>query len=131
MTVLRASKKDFELGGYMAFFQFFVIIYDVCFNYFFRVRNEQDGGDLVYFQGYIFSGVYVRVFLEGRLIQEQLDNFRQEVYGNGFFFYSYSKLMSEFWQFSIVFMGLGSIGVIYQVKFLKYLEYRGLKDIFK
>lgn len=131
MMVLCVLKKDFELGGYMVFFQFFVIIYDVCFNYFFCVCNEQDGGDLVYFQGYIFLGVYVCVFLEGCLIQEQLDNFCQEVYGNGFFFYLYLKLMLEFWQFLIVFMGLGLIGVIYQVKFLKYLEYCGLKDIFK
>lgn len=131
MIVLCVLKKDFELGGYMVFYQFFVIFYEVCFNYFFCVCIEKDGGDLVYFQGYIFLGVYVCVFLEGCLIEEQMDNFCQEVYGKGLFFYLYLKLMLEFWQFLIVFMGLGLLGVIYQVKFLKYLEYCGLKDIFE
>ena len=88
MTVLRASKKDLELGGHMASFQSSATIYDVCLNHFFRARNEQDGGDLVYFQGHISPGVYARAFLEGRLTQEQLDNFRQEVHGNGLLFLS-------------------------------------------
>lgn len=127
MTVLRASKKDLELGGHMASFQSSATIYDVCFNHFFRARNEQDGGDLVYFQGHISPGVYARAFLEGRLTQEQLDNFRQEVHGNGLSSYPHPKLMPEFWQFPTVSMGLGPIGAIYQAKFLKYLEHRGLK----
>ena len=131
MTVLRASKKDLELGGHMASFQSSATIYDVCFNHFFRARNEQDGGDLVYFQGHISPGVYARAFLEGRLTQEQLDNFRQEVHGNGLSSYPHPKLMPEFWQFPTVSMGLGPIGAIYQAKFLKYLEHRGLKDTSK
>lgn len=72
MTVLRASKKDLELGGHMASFQSSATVYDVCFNHFFRARNEQDGGDLVYFQGHISPGVYARAFLEGRLTEEQM-----------------------------------------------------------
>ncbi|STL93639.1 pyruvate dehydrogenase E1 component [Escherichia coli] len=77
----------------MASFQSSATIYDVCFNHFFRARNEQDGGDLVYFQGHISPGVYARAFLEGRLTQEQLDNFRQEVHGNGLSSYPHPKLM--------------------------------------
>lgn len=115
----------------MASFQSSATIYDVCFNHFFRARNEQDGGDLVYFQGHISPGVYARAFLEGRLTQEQLDNFRQEVHGNGLSSYPHPKLMPEFWQFPTVSMGLGPIGAIYQAKFLKYLEHRGLKDTSK
>ncbi len=82
MTVLRASKKDLNWAA-TCVLPVFPTIYDVCFNHFFRARNEQDGGDLVYFQGHISPGVYARAFLEGRLTQEQLDNFRQEVHGNG------------------------------------------------
>ena len=127
--MLRASKKDLELGGHMASFQSSATIYDVCFNHFFRARNEQDGGDLVYFQGHISPGVYARAFLEGRLTQEQLDNFRQEVHGNGLSSYPHPKLMPEFWQFPTVSMGLGPIGAIYQAKFLKYLEHLSLIHI--
>ncbi|SVK52773.1 aceE [Acinetobacter baumannii] len=128
MTVLRASKKDLELGGHMASFQSSATFYEVCFNHFFRARNEKDGGDLVYFQGHISPGVYARAFLEGRLTEEQMNNFRQEVHGNGLSSYPHPKLMPEFWQFPTVSMGLGPISAIYQAKFLKYLEHRGLKD---
>ncbi|PLM94784.1 pyruvate dehydrogenase (acetyl-transferring), homodimeric type, partial [Klebsiella quasipneumoniae] len=131
MTVLRASKKDLELGGHMASFQSSATFYEVCFNHFFRARNEQDGGDLVYFQGHISPGVYARAFLEGRLTEEQMNNFRQEVHGKGLSSYPHPKLMPEFWQFPTVSMGLGPIGAIYQAKFLKYLEHRGLKDTSK
>ncbi|MGX5145562.1 pyruvate dehydrogenase (acetyl-transferring), homodimeric type, partial [Enterobacter hormaechei] len=128
MTVLRASKKDLELGGHMASFQSSATIYEVCFNHFFRAANEKDGGDLVYFQGHISPGIYARAFLEGRLTEEQMNNFRQEVHGKGLSSYPHPKLMPEFWQFPTVSMGLGPIGAIYQAKFLKYLEHRGLKD---
>jgi len=131
MTVLRASKKDLELGGHMSSFQSSATIYEVCYNHFFRARNEQDGGDLVYFQGHISPGVYARAFLEGRLTEEQMNNFRQEVHGNGLSSYPHPKLMPEFWQFPTVSMGLGPIGAIYQAKFLKYVEHRGLKDTSK
>ncbi|HDZ9132600.1 TPA: pyruvate dehydrogenase (acetyl-transferring), homodimeric type [Vibrio cholerae] len=128
MIVLRASKKDLELGGHMASFQSSAAFYETCFNHFFRAPNEQDGGDLVYYQGHISPGIYARAFVEGRLTEEQLDNFRQEVDGKGLPSYPHPKLMPEFWQFPTVSMGLGPISAIYQARFLKYLNGRGLKD---
>ncbi len=99
MIVLRASKKDLELGGHMASFQSSAAFYETCFNHFFRAPNEKDGGDLVYHQGHISPGIYARAFVEGRLTAEQLDNFRQEVDGKGIPSYPHPKLMPEFWQF--------------------------------
>ncbi|MGC9421204.1 MULTISPECIES: pyruvate dehydrogenase (acetyl-transferring), homodimeric type [Vibrio] len=128
MIVLRASKKDLDLGGHMASFQSSAAFYETCFNHFFRAPNEKDGGDLVYYQGHISPGIYARAFVEGRLTAEQLDNFRQEVDGKGIPSYPHPKLMPEFWQFPTVSMGLGPIASIYQARFLKYLEGRGLKD---
>ncbi|MEA9391808.1 pyruvate dehydrogenase (acetyl-transferring), homodimeric type [Acerihabitans sp. TG2] len=128
MAVLHASKKDLDLGGHMASFQSAATVYEVCFNHFFRARSDKDGGDLVYFQGHISPGIYARAFLEGRLTEEQMNNFRQEVHGKGLPSYPHPKLLPEFWQFPTVSMGLGPIGAIYQAKFLKYLNHRGLKD---
>ncbi|ASA56270.1 pyruvate dehydrogenase (acetyl-transferring), homodimeric type [Vibrio gazogenes] len=128
MIVLRASKKDLELGGHMASFQSSAAFYETCFNHFFRAPNEKDGGDLVYYQGHISPGIYARAFVEGRLTEEQLDHFRQEVDGKGIPSYPHPKLMPEFWQFPTVSMGLGPISAIYQARFLKYLDGRGLKD---
>ncbi|EGY28488.1 pyruvate dehydrogenase [Candidatus Regiella insecticola 5.15] len=128
MMVLRASKKDLDLGGHIASFQSSATFYEVCFHHFFRARNEKDGGDLVFFQGHISPGIYARAFLEGRLTKEQLNNFRQEIDGKGLSSYPHPKLMPEFWQFPTVSMGLGPINAIYQAKFLKYLNHRGLKD---
>ncbi|WP_375751283.1 pyruvate dehydrogenase (acetyl-transferring), homodimeric type [Vibrio sp. HN007] len=128
MIVLRASKKDLELGGHMASFQSSAAFYETCFNHFFRAPNEQDGGDLVYYQGHISPGIYSRAFVEGRLTEDQLDNFRQEVDGKGIPSYPHPKLMPEFWQFPTVSMGLGPISSIYQARFLKYLDGRKLKD---
>ncbi|HEY0208380.1 pyruvate dehydrogenase (acetyl-transferring), homodimeric type [Acerihabitans sp.] len=128
MAVLHASKKDLDLGGHMASFQSSATIYEVCFNHFFRARNDQDGGDLVYFQGHISPGIYARAFMEGRLTEDQMNNFRQEVHGKGLPSYPHPKLLPEFWQFPTVSMGLGPISAIYQAKFLKYLNHRGLKN---
>lgn len=128
MTVLRASKKDLELGGHMASYQSSATLYEVCFNHFFRAHNNNDGGDLVFFQGHISPGIYARAFLEGRLTEEQMNNFRQEIGGKGLSSYPHPKLMPDFWQFPTVSMGLGPLNAIYQAKFLKYLENRGLKD---
>ncbi|MEL0658028.1 pyruvate dehydrogenase (acetyl-transferring), homodimeric type [Psychromonas arctica] len=127
MIVMRASKKDLDLGGHMASYQSAAAFYEVCFNHFFRASNETDGGDLVYYQGHISPGIYARAFLEGRLTAEQLDNFRQEVDGKGLPSYPHPKLLPEFWQFPTVSMGLGPIAAIYQARFLKYLDGRGLK----
>ncbi|WP_295164617.1 pyruvate dehydrogenase (acetyl-transferring), homodimeric type [uncultured Buchnera sp.] len=131
MMVLRASKKDLELGGHLSSFQSSATIYEVCFNHFFRSRNNEDGGDLVYFQGHIAPGIYARSFLEGRLSKEQIDNFRQEVDGKGLSSYPHPKLMPNFWQFPTVSMGLGPLCAIYQAKFLKYLQNRELKNTSK
>ncbi|WP_423187632.1 pyruvate dehydrogenase (acetyl-transferring), homodimeric type [Alishewanella sp. d11] len=128
MIVLRGSKKDLELGGHMASFQSSAAFYETCFNHFFRAPNAKDGGDLVYYQGHISPGIYARAFVEGRLTAAQLDNFRQEVDGTGISSYPHPKLMPEFWQFPTVSMGLGPITAIYQARFLKYLNGRGLKD---
>lgn len=128
MIVLRASKKELELGGHMASFQSSAAFYEVAFNHFFKAPNDKDGGDLVYYQGHISPGIYARAFIEGRLTEQQLDNFRQEVDGTGLSSYPHPKLMPEFWQFPTVSMGLGPIASIYQARFLKYLEGRGLKD---
>ncbi|WNO61729.1 pyruvate dehydrogenase (acetyl-transferring), homodimeric type [Rheinheimera sp. MMS21-TC3] len=128
MIVLRGSKKELDLGGHMASYQSSAAFYETCFNHFFRAPNEHDGGDLVYYQGHISPGIYARAFVEGRLTEEQLDSFRQEVDGAGLPSYPHPKLMPEFWQFPTVSMGLGSISAIYQARFLKYLNGRGLKD---
>jgi pyruvate dehydrogenase E1 component len=128
MIVMRASKKDLDLGGHMASYQSAAAFYEVCFNHFFRAPNATDGGDLVYYQGHISPGIYARAFVEGRLSAAQLDNFRQEVDGNGLPSYPHPKLLPEFWQFPTVSMGLGPITAIYQARFLKYLNGRGLKD---
>ncbi|CAL4326269.1 pyruvate dehydrogenase (acetyl-transferring), homodimeric type [Buchnera aphidicola] len=131
MMVLRASKKNLELGGHLSSFQSSATIYEVCFNHFFRARNHKDGGDLVYFQGHISPGIYARSFLEGRLSEEQINNFRQEVDGKGLSSYPHPKLMPDFWQFPTVSMGLGPLCSIYQAKFLKYLQNRELKNTSK
>ncbi|QCI24293.1 pyruvate dehydrogenase (acetyl-transferring), homodimeric type [Buchnera aphidicola (Muscaphis stroyani)] len=131
MMVLRASKKNLELGGHLSSFQSSATMYEVCFNHFFRAKNKNDGGDLVYFQGHIAPGIYSRAFLEGRLLEDQIDNFRQEVHGKGLPSYPHPKLMPHFWQFPTVSMGLGPICAIYQAKFLKYLKNRKLKNTSK
>ncbi len=128
MMVLRGQKKDLDLGGHLSTFQSAATMYEVGFNHFFKAATEKDGGDLVFFQGHAAPGMYARAFLEGRLTEEQLDNFRQEVHGKGLSSYPHPKLMPDFWQFSTVSMGLGPVNAIYQARFLKYLQNRGLKD---
>ncbi|HHW7474187.1 TPA: pyruvate dehydrogenase (acetyl-transferring), homodimeric type [Mannheimia haemolytica] len=127
-AVLRSQKKDLDLGGHISTFQSAATMYEVCFNHFFKAPTEKDGGDLVFFQGHAAPGMYGRAFLEGRITAEQMDNFRQEAFTDGLSSYPHPKLMPEFWQFSTVSMGLGPVNAIYQARFLKYLENRGLKD---
>ena len=126
--VLRASKKDLDLGGHIASFQSSATLYDVAFNHFFKAPNEKDGGDLVFYQGHISPGIYARSFVEGRLTEAQMDNFRQEAFADGLSSYPHPKLMPKYWQFPTVSMGLGPIQAIYQARFLKYLTDRGVKD---
>ncbi len=124
--VLNASKKDLELGGHISSFASSATLYDVGFNHFFKA-DQGEGGDLLYLQGHSSPGIYARAFLEGRINEDQLNNFRQEVDGKGLSSYPHPKLMPEFWQFPTVSMGLGPLQAIYQARFLKYLDNRGLR----
>jgi pyruvate dehydrogenase E1 component len=126
--VVQANRRHGELGGHIASFASAATLYDVGFNHFFRAPNDRFGGDLVYFQGHSAPGLYARAFLEGRLSEEQLACFRQEVEGRGLSSYPHPWLMPGFWQFPTVSMGLGPILAIYQARFLKYLHNRGLLD---
>jgi pyruvate dehydrogenase E1 component len=126
--VVRANEESSELGGHVASFASSATLYDVGFNHFWRAPSESYGGDLIYFQGHSSPGVYARAFLEGRISEEQLANFRQEVDGKGLSSYPHSWLMPDFWQFATVSMGLGPIQAIYQARFLKYLHNRGIAD---
>jgi pyruvate dehydrogenase E1 component len=126
--VVRANEHSSELGGHVASFASSATLYDVGFNHFFRGPSESFGGDLVFFQGHSSPGVYARAFLEGRISEEQLNNFRQEVDGKGLSSYPHPWLMPDFWQFATVSMGLGPIQAIYQARFLKYLHNRGVAD---
>ena len=128
MTVLRANEKSPGVGGHIASFQSAATLYDTGFNYFFKAATEGFGGDCVYFQGHSSPGVYARAFLEGRITEEQLTNFRQETGGNGLSSYPHPWLMPDFWQFPTVSMGLGPIQGIYQARFLKYMHDRGIAD---
>ncbi len=100
-------------------------LYDVGFNHFWHAPSEKHGGDLVFVQGHSAPGIYARAFMLGRLTEEQLDNFRQEVDGKGLSSYPHPWLMPDFWQFPTVSMGLGPIMAIYQARFMKYLQDRG------
>ena len=124
--VVKANKKNPELGGHIGTFASAATLYDVGMNHFWRGKNNKFKGDLIYFQGHSSPGMYARAFLEGRLTEEQLNNFRQEVDGKGLSSYPHPWLMPKFWQFPIVSMGLGSIMSIYQARFTKYLINRGL-----
>ena len=126
--VLKANKESSELGGHLASFQSAATLYDTGFMHFWNAPSETHGGDLVLVQGHSSPGIYARAFLEGRLTEEQLLNFRQEVDGKGISSYPHPWLMPDFWQFPTVSMGLGPLMAIYQARFLKYLHARGLAD---
>ncbi|MFT5373043.1 MAG: pyruvate dehydrogenase E1 component, partial [Lysobacterales bacterium] len=126
--VLRAGKRGGDLGGHIASFASAATLYDVGFNHFFRGSDHAGGGDLVYIQGHSSPGIYSRAFLEGRLSEQQMDGFRQEVDGGGLSSYPHPWLMPDFWQLPTVSMGLGPIMAIYQARFLKYLHNRGIAD---
>jgi len=123
--VLRAN-KDTNVGGHIASFASAATLYDVGFNHFWHAPSDKHGGDLVFVQGHCAPGVYARAFLLDRLTEEQLDNFRQEVDGRGLSSYPHPWLMPDFWQFPTVSMGLGPLMAIYQARFMKYLQDRGL-----
>ena len=124
--VVKANKKNPELGGHIGTFASAATLYDVGMNHFWRAKNNKFGGDLVYFQGHSAPGMYARAFLEGRISEKQLDKFRQEVEKGGLSSYPHPWLMPKFWQFPTVSMGLGPMMAIYQARFTKYLINRGL-----
>ena len=126
--VMRANDNDEALGGHISSFSSSATLYDVGFNYFFRGSENGDLGDLIYYQGHISPGIYARSYLEGRLSEEQLDNFRREVDGGGLSSYPHPWLMPDYWQFPTVSMGLGPIQAIYQAHVMKYQQSRGLVD---
>ncbi|MEC7888077.1 MAG: pyruvate dehydrogenase (acetyl-transferring), homodimeric type [SAR324 cluster bacterium] len=128
MMVMRANRDSADLGGHIASFASSATLYDIGFNHFWRAPSEDHGGDLVFFQGHSAPGIYARAFLEGRLTEKQMDNFRRESEGQGVPSYPHPWLMNDFWQFPTVSMGLGPIMAIYQARFLKYLHNRGLAD---
>ncbi|PYE79761.1 pyruvate dehydrogenase (acetyl-transferring), homodimeric type [Xylophilus ampelinus] len=117
-----------DLGGHISSFASLATMFGAGFNHFWHAESEGHGGDLLYIQGHSSPGIYARAFLEGRLTEEQLLNFRQEVAGKGLSSYPHPKLMPEFWQFPTVSMGLGPLMAIYQARFLKYLHARGIAD---
>ena len=124
--VVRANRKPGDLGGHIATFGSSATLYDVGFNHFWRAPSEDHPGDLLYIQGHGSPGVYARSFMEGRVTESQLDNFRMEVDGRGVSSYPHPWLMPEYWQTPTVSMGLGPIAAIYQARNFKYLESRGL-----
>lgn len=120
-----------DLGGHISSFASVATMFGAGFNHFWHADTAERGGDLLYIQGHSAPGIYARAFLEGRITEEQLLNFRQEVDGKGLSSYPHPKLMPEFWQFPTVSMGLGPLMAIYQARFLKYLHARGIADTSK
>jgi pyruvate dehydrogenase E1 component len=124
--VVQANRISTELGGHISSFASSATLFDVGFNHFFHAPTKQRDGDLIFFQGHSAPGVYARAFLEGRLSEDQLYSFRQEVDGNGLSSYPHPWLMPGFWQFPTVSMGLGPLMAIYQARFMRYLHDRGI-----
>ena len=131
VTVSTANRKGLEVGGHIATYQSSASLYEVGFNHFFRGKDHPGGGDQVYIQGHASPGIYARAYLEGRLTETQLSRFRQEVQhgvGQGLSSYPHPRLMPDFWEFPTVSMGLTAINSIYQARFNRYLQNRGIKD---
>ncbi len=127
--VVRANKEEHNIGGHISTFASSATLYEVGFNHFFRARNSNFDGDTIYFQGHAAPGIYSRAFLEGRLSTEKLENFRRELKaGGGLSSYPHPWLMPDFWEFPTVSMGLSPLMAIYQARFNRYLENRGLKS---
>ncbi len=126
--VVRANKHSSGIGGHISTFASAATLYEIAFNHFFKGKDDGEMGDIIYFQGHAAPGIYARAFLEGRISVEQLENFRRELAeGGGLSSYPHPWLMPDFWEFPTVSMGLGPIQAIYQARFSRYLEDRGLK----
>ncbi len=126
--VLRANNRFSGLGGHLATYASAASLYEVGFNHFFKGKDDPGGGDQVFFQGHAAPGIYARAFLEGRLSEDQLDHFRREVEGKGLSSYPHPRLMPDFWEFPTVSMGLGPLASVYQARFNRYLQNRGIRD---
>jgi len=124
-TVVRRNKLSSEYGGHIASFASAAVMYDIGLNHFWRARSALHGGDLVFFQGHVIPGIYARSFMEGRISESELENFRSEVNGGGLSSYPHPWLMPDYWQFPTVSMGLGPLMAIYQARFMKYMHNRG------
>ena len=124
--VVNSNREHEGVGGHIASFASSATLYDVGFNHFFKGPDHEDGQDLLYIQGHCAPGIYARSYLEGRLSEEQLNNFRYESEGQGLSSYPHAWLMPDYWQMATVSMGLGAITAIYQARLMKYLHNRGL-----
>ncbi len=129
VTVVRRNKVSSEYGGHIASYASSAVMYDIGLNHFWRSRSASHGGDLVFFQGHVIPGIYARSFMEGRISEAQMENFRSEVSGEGLSSYPHPWLMPDYWQFPTVSMGLGPLMAIYQARFMKYMHNRGLIDM--
>nr|WP_242624548.1 pyruvate dehydrogenase (acetyl-transferring), homodimeric type [Micromonospora kangleipakensis] len=130
MLVHRAQRPEISVGGHISTFASSASLYEVGFNHFFRGKDHPGGGDHIFYQGHASPGMYARAYMEGRLSEDQLDGFRQELShpGGGLPSYPHPRLMPDFWEFPTVSMGLGPINAIYQARFNRYLQHRGIKD---
>ncbi|HEX8804021.1 MAG TPA: pyruvate dehydrogenase (acetyl-transferring), homodimeric type [Acidimicrobiales bacterium] len=128
VMVIKANKHADGIGGHLSTFASSAALYDVGFNWFFRGKEDGSAGDAVYIQGHAAPGIYARAYLEGRLSELQLDNFRQEVGGDGLSSYPHPRLMPGFWEYPTVSMGLGPLNSIYHARFLRYLQNRRIDD---
>jgi len=128
MAMVVRANKDTNVGGHIASFASAAALYDVGFEHFWKAIGDPSGGDLIFFQGHSVPGIYARAFMLGRLSEEQMDSFRQEVDGKGISSYPHPWLMKDFWQFPTVSMGLGPLQAIYQARFMKYMASRGFID---
>ena len=124
IMVVKANQVSSELGGHIASFASSATLYEVGFNHFYRGNNLDQGADLIFFQGHIAPGIYSRAYLEGRITEDQMLNFRQEANKEGLSSYPHPWLMPDFWEFPTVSMGLGPIMSIFQARFMKYLHHR-------
>jgi pyruvate dehydrogenase E1 component len=128
LIITRGNKHSPNIGGHISTYASAASLYEVGFNHFFRGKDHEGGGDLIYYQGHGAPGIYARAFLEGRLSAEQLDEFRREAFGGGLSSYPHPRLMPGFWEFPTVSMGLSPLNAIYQARFNKHLERRGIAD---
>ncbi len=129
--VTHANRKSHGLGGHLSTYASAASLYEVGFNHFFRGKDGEQLGDFIFYQGHAAPGIYARAFLEGRLSEELLHNFRREALGPGLSSYPHPRLMPEFWEFPTVSMGLGPLNAVYQARFLKYMHQRGMADTSK